>query len=138
VLTARDFVEARLYESEEEVIQDALRHLLRSRPELRIQLAVHRDRTEEISLAKAASFAGVKLGSDEGYSVGAGHPAPTRSRNLGRGRAGDPDHAGALPEPAMSVIVHTTVISNFAGIGRLDLLRQLYGNLYISRREEYC
>jgi predicted HTH domain antitoxin len=59
VLTARDFVEARLYESEEEVIQDALRHLLRSRPELRIQLAVHRDRTEEISLAKAASLAGV-------------------------------------------------------------------------------
>ena len=38
----------------------------------------------------------------------------------------------------MSVIVHTTVISKFAGIGRLDLLRQLYGNLYISRREEYC
>jgi predicted HTH domain antitoxin len=59
VLTARDFVEARLYESEEEVIQDALRHLLRSRPELRIQLAVHRYRTEEISLAKAASLAGV-------------------------------------------------------------------------------
>jgi Arc/MetJ-type ribon-helix-helix transcriptional regulator len=28
VLTARDFVEARLYESEGEVIQDALRHLL--------------------------------------------------------------------------------------------------------------
>ena len=32
----------------------------------------------------------------------------------------------------MSVIANTTVISNFAGIGRLDLLRQLYGNLYIS------
>jgi predicted HTH domain antitoxin len=59
VPTARDFVEARLYEGEEEVIQDALRHLLRSRPELRIQLAVHRYRTEEISLAKAASLAGV-------------------------------------------------------------------------------
>lgn len=59
MLTARDFVEARLYESEEEVIQDALRHLLRSRPELRIQLAVHRYRTEGGSLAKAASLAGV-------------------------------------------------------------------------------
>lgn len=32
----------------------------------------------------------------------------------------------------MSVIANTTVISNFSGIGRLDLLRQLYGTLYIS------
>jgi predicted HTH domain antitoxin len=59
VLTARDFVEARLYESEGEVIQDALRHLLRARPELRIRLAVYRYQTEELSLAKAASLAGV-------------------------------------------------------------------------------
>lgn len=32
----------------------------------------------------------------------------------------------------MSVIVNTTVISNFACIGRLDLLRQLHGDLYIA------
>jgi predicted HTH domain antitoxin len=56
---ARDFVEARLYESEDEVIRDALRHLLRARPEARIQLAVHRYQTEELSLAKAADLAGV-------------------------------------------------------------------------------
>lgn len=59
MLRARDFVEARLYQSEEDVMQDALRHLLRARPELRIQLAVHCYQTEEISLAKAASLAGV-------------------------------------------------------------------------------
>jgi predicted HTH domain antitoxin len=59
VLKARDFVEARLYKSEEDVIQDALRHLLRARPELRIQLAIHRYQSEELSLAKAASLAGV-------------------------------------------------------------------------------
>jgi predicted HTH domain antitoxin len=59
VLKAHDFVEARLYNSEEDVIQDALRHLLRARPELRIQLAVHRYQTEKLSLAKAASLAGV-------------------------------------------------------------------------------
>jgi predicted HTH domain antitoxin len=59
VLKARDFVEARLYKSEEDVIQDALRHLLRARPELRIQLAIHRYQTEKLSLAKAASMAGV-------------------------------------------------------------------------------
>jgi len=59
VVKIRDFVEAQLYKSEEDAIQDALRHLLRGRPELRIQLAVHRYQTEEISLAKAARLAGI-------------------------------------------------------------------------------
>ena len=59
MLKAQDFVEAHLYNSEEDVIQDALRHLLRGRPELRIQLAIHRYQTEKLSLAKAASLAGV-------------------------------------------------------------------------------
>lgn len=59
MLKVHDLVEARLYESEEAVIQDALRHLLRARPDLRIQLAIHRYQTEDISLAKAASLAGL-------------------------------------------------------------------------------
>lgn len=61
MLNARDFVEARLYASEEEVVSDALRHLLRARPELRIRLAVYRYQTEDISVAKAANLAGVSL-----------------------------------------------------------------------------
>ncbi len=32
----------------------------------------------------------------------------------------------------MSVIANTTVISNFASINQLDLLRRLFGALYIS------
>jgi len=56
---ARDFVEARLYDSEDEVIRDALRHLLRARPEARIQLAVYHYQNEDLSLAKAAELAGV-------------------------------------------------------------------------------
>jgi len=59
MVTAQDLVEARLYESEDAVIRDALRHLLRARPDLRINLAIHRYQTEEISLAKAAALAGV-------------------------------------------------------------------------------
>ncbi len=59
VVRPRDLVEARLYENEEAVIRDALRHLLRARSDLRIQLAVHRYQTTEISLARAASLAGV-------------------------------------------------------------------------------
>ncbi len=39
---AHDLVAARLFDSEEEVMQEALRHLLQDRPELRIALAVHR------------------------------------------------------------------------------------------------
>ncbi|MGC9399483.1 MAG: UPF0175 family protein [Anaerolineae bacterium] len=55
----RDFVAARLYSDEKAVIQDALRHLLRARPDLRVQLAIHRYQTETLSLAEAASLAGV-------------------------------------------------------------------------------
>ena len=59
MLRIQDFVDARLYASEEEVIQDALRHLLRARPEVRIQLAIHRYLAGEISLGRAASLAGL-------------------------------------------------------------------------------
>ena len=59
MITPRSLVEADLYRSEDAVIQDALRHLLRSKPELKIRLAVHRYRQGEISLEKAANLAGV-------------------------------------------------------------------------------
>lgn len=59
MLAAKDFVQASLYESEEAVIQDALRHLLRSRPDLRLQLAIFRYQNEGFSLAKAAEIAGI-------------------------------------------------------------------------------
>jgi predicted nucleic acid-binding protein len=32
----------------------------------------------------------------------------------------------------MNIITNTTVISNFASVGRLDLLRQLFGEVYLS------
>jgi predicted HTH domain antitoxin len=56
---AADLVRAELYKTEDEVIRDALRHLLRARPDMRIQLAAFRYRTEDLSLAKAAELAGV-------------------------------------------------------------------------------
>lgn len=59
MLQVQDFVDARLYKSDQEVIQDALRYLIRGRPDLRVRLAIHRYETEDISLAKAASLAGV-------------------------------------------------------------------------------
>lgn len=59
MLTVQDFVAAQLYSDGEAVIQDALRHLLRARPDLRIQLVIYRYQTENLSLAKAAQLAGV-------------------------------------------------------------------------------
>ncbi|MEA3308863.1 MAG: UPF0175 family protein [Chloroflexota bacterium] len=59
IVRPRDLVEAHLYENEEAVILDALRHLLRTRADLRIQLAIHRYQTTNISLSRAASMAGL-------------------------------------------------------------------------------
>ncbi|MBI5290761.1 MAG: UPF0175 family protein [Chloroflexi bacterium] len=59
LLTAKDLVDAKVYDTEQAVLQDAMRHLLRSRPDLRVRVAVLRYQRDEISLAKAASLAGV-------------------------------------------------------------------------------
>jgi predicted HTH domain antitoxin len=59
MLSVQNFVDAQLYQDEETVIQDALRHLLRARPDFRVRLAIYRYQHEAISLAKAASLAGV-------------------------------------------------------------------------------
>jgi predicted HTH domain antitoxin len=59
MLEAEDFVKANLYENEEAVIQDALRHLVRSRPDLRLNLVLYQYEQGDISLARAAELAGV-------------------------------------------------------------------------------
>ncbi len=59
MITTKDFVDAHIYESEDAVIQDALRRLIRSRPDVRIELAVHQYQQQKVSLAKAAAVAGV-------------------------------------------------------------------------------
>lgn len=59
MISVHDLVAAQLYPSEEAALQDALRHLLRSRPEARIQLAVYQYQQGQLSLARAAAFAGV-------------------------------------------------------------------------------
>lgn len=57
----QDFVKAKLYGSEDAVIQDSLRYMLQARPELRLELAVYWYQTEDISLGKAANLAGVSF-----------------------------------------------------------------------------
>jgi predicted HTH domain antitoxin len=62
-------VDARLYPNRRAVIQDALRALLREKPQLRVELAAHRYETEEISLAYAAHLAGVSFDRMKGLLV---------------------------------------------------------------------
>ncbi len=62
IIGVHDLAATEFYENEEQVVQDALRYLLLARPDLRIQVAIERYRTdEEISLARAAAIAGVSL-----------------------------------------------------------------------------
>ena len=61
-IQAQDLVQAHLYESEDQVMQAALRQFVLERPDVRIRVAVHRYRTDqELSLARAAAIAGVSL-----------------------------------------------------------------------------
>jgi predicted HTH domain antitoxin len=59
MLDEQALVDARLYPDRQAVIQDALRALLREKPQLRTEIAVHRYQTEDISLARAVHLAGM-------------------------------------------------------------------------------
>ena len=61
MINVQTLVDAHLYPTPEAAIEDALRALLRDKPQLRIELAIYRYRTEGISLAKAAYLAGVSF-----------------------------------------------------------------------------
>lgn len=61
MLSIQSLIDARLYPNQEAAIRDALRSLLQEKPQLRIELAIHRYQTEDISLAKAAHLAGISF-----------------------------------------------------------------------------
>ena len=54
-----DLVSAGLYKDEQAVVKDAIRALLSERPQLRLELDIHRYSTQKTSLAKAAALVGV-------------------------------------------------------------------------------
>jgi len=59
LISVQDLIEAKAYEDERSAVDDALRCLLRCRPDLRVRVAVHRYRTGDTSLARAAYLAGM-------------------------------------------------------------------------------
>lgn len=78
------------YESDAAVIEDALRSLLRAKPELRTELAVEKYRTSRVSFNRAAEIAGLsseefkELLHERGITRDAGFlSAEERNRKLG-------------------------------------------------------
>ncbi|HLF25362.1 MAG TPA: UPF0175 family protein [Anaerolineae bacterium] len=61
MIEPQTLVNAKLYPDENAVIQDALRSLLVEKPQLRVELAIYRYQTEDISVAKAAHLAGMSF-----------------------------------------------------------------------------
>lgn len=53
-----DLLEAKLYDSKEELLNDAIRHLFIYKPDLKLSLAIYKYKSGKISLAKAAILAG--------------------------------------------------------------------------------
>jgi predicted HTH domain antitoxin len=60
-VAVRELVESGIYPSADAAVHEALRVLWQERPAVRIDVAIHRYRNEEISLAKTAALAGVSF-----------------------------------------------------------------------------
>lgn len=54
-------VERGIYKDREALLNDAMRSLLRSKPELRVQLAIELYRRRKVSLSRAAEIGGVDI-----------------------------------------------------------------------------
>lgn len=61
MITPQKLVKAGLYPDEQSAISEAMRVLWQERPQLRLDWAVHQFQTSEISVAKAASLAGISF-----------------------------------------------------------------------------
>lgn len=60
-ILVQELVDAGIYPDSEIAIQEALRVLWQERPQVRIEVAIHRYRTEGLSIARAAALAGVSF-----------------------------------------------------------------------------
>jgi predicted HTH domain antitoxin len=72
----QELIQAGIYPDAESAVQAALRVLWQERPQVRIDVAVHRYRTEDLSVAKAAALAGVSF--DRMKEILAAHNVPLR------------------------------------------------------------
>ncbi len=85
-MQARDLVQTRFCDGEEDIVRDALHHLLRTCPEARLQVAVHRSLVEGIGGMEAQRPGGATLGVARGKHL-VDHTAMVMKR---RPLAGEP------------------------------------------------
>jgi predicted HTH domain antitoxin len=82
----KELVEAGIYPDADAAVEEALRVLWQERPDVRIKVAVHRYQLESLSVAKAASIAGVSFDrmkeilSQRGISIGLGPTTVAEAR----------------------------------------------------------
>lgn len=57
----KDLVALDAFETEQDVIDEGIRKILRSHPEYRLEIAITQYQKEDISLGKAASVAGISI-----------------------------------------------------------------------------
>lgn len=86
MVTPQDLVDAKLYASNDEVVEDALRHLLWARPDLRINVAIHRYCQEPLSLTQATALAGVSWSQMREIMVARGVPLRLGPESLDEAR----------------------------------------------------
>ena len=60
-IEVQDLVRSGVYPNSDAAVHEAVRVLWQERPSVRIEIAAHRYRTEDISLAQAAAVAGVSF-----------------------------------------------------------------------------
>jgi predicted HTH domain antitoxin len=57
----KELVDLGLYENEQHVIEEGIRHILRQNPEYKIEIAIERYKDDAVSFEKAAGIAGVSM-----------------------------------------------------------------------------
>jgi predicted HTH domain antitoxin len=86
-VSIQELVKAGVYPDVDTAVQEALRILWQERPDVRIEVAVHRYRTEKLSVAKAAALAGVSYDRMKEILVRRGVPLRLGPETLDEARA---------------------------------------------------
>ena len=110
-------VKARLFPDQQAVVRSALRALFQAQPGMRRQMIVSAYTAGDISLGKAAELMGISHEEMKDVLAESGVEV-----HLGPRTAEEVLQDAPMPE----YIFDTTVLSNLASVGRLDLLEKRY------------
>ena len=120
-------VQEGIYQDRETLLQDAMRALLRSKPELRSQLAVALYKRRKVTLARASEIAGVDQESFKELLREAG--ISYRIEPIGESLETEVEHLLRFQNGGNSLmlIIDSDILSMFAKAGALDVLVLFFG-----------